>query len=177
MNSLDARKQIQEILGVAEDGIFGKKTQEAYDLLSHATGDWPQMAPEGSDGVHHVKASSFADPADVRAFKRCKDQGNSDQACFKVGDNAIGKWGDSTAAGAGPICALPPEDWSRFGSAARGKKVLVSANGKQVVCELRDTMPHKANSTNGAGIDLNPDAVEALGLRVPLMIDATWQWA
>lgn len=128
-----------------------------------------------NDG-HRVKASSFADPADVAAYRRCKAQGNSDEACFKVGDNGIGKWGDDTAAII-PMCALPPEDWSHLGAAARGAKVLVTANGKSVVCELRDTMPHRANITNGAGIDLNPAAVNALGYSPPIMIDAVWRWA
>lgn len=179
MKAIDARKAIQEILHVAEDGVMGEMTDNAYSLLDGLPDDaeWPAQAPENSDGVHRVNASSFADPADVRAFERCKNQGNSDKFCFGKGDNAVGKWGDSTAAGSGPIVALPPEDWQRFGSSARGKKVLVTANGKSVVAELRDTMPHKANVKNGAGIDLNPDCASALGLNPPFMVEATWAWA
>jgi len=48
---------------------------------------------EVSQGIHKVIASSFADPADVRAFKRCKAQGKTDQECFRVGDNGVGCWG------------------------------------------------------------------------------------
>ena len=125
--------------------------------------------------VNHVKASSFADPADVAAFRRCKASGKSDQECFKVGDNGIGCWGDDTTADK-PMCALPPEDWKPLGAKARGALVLVKANGREVVCELRDTMPQKANIKNGAGIDLNPAAVKALGLRQPIMVAATWEW-
>ena len=125
---------------------------------------------------HSVKASSFADPDDVAKFRKCKAAGNSDEVCFKVGDNGIGKWGDDTTADV-PMCALPPEDWQHLGSKARGAKVQVEANGKTVVCELRDTMPHKANITNGAGIDLNSAAVKALGLTPPIMIPAVWKWA
>jgi hypothetical protein len=129
---------------------------------------------------HHVKASSFADPGDVARFRRCKAGGGSDQECFKVGDNGVGCWGDDTSEGSGPSCALPPEDMAeRWGSkaAARRKKVLVVANGRQVVCLLKDTMPHRANIKNGAGIDLNPDAVKALGLAPPIMVPAVWSWA
>lgn len=122
-----------------------------------------------------VMASSFADPADVAAFKRCKAQGKTDQECFKVGDNGIGKWGDDTTANVA-MCALPPEDWEHLGSKARGARVLVTANKRSVVAELRDTMPRKANIKNGAGIDLNPAAVAALGLKPPIMVPATWEW-
>lgn len=176
MNAQDTRKEIQRLLHVAEDGAFGPRTKAAFDLLTVADGEWPQASPSG--GVHHVKASSFADPADVRAFDRCKAQGNSDQFCFSKGDNAIGKWGDSTAQGSGPSVALPPEDWQQFGGTARRKKVLVTYKDKSVVAELKDTMPHKANITNGAGIDINPDASDALGLTPPFLVDGvTWQWA
>jgi hypothetical protein len=74
------------------------------------------------------------------------------------------------------MCALPPEKWKPFGNAARGKKVLVKCGGKQVICELRDTMPHEANITNGAGIDLNPAAWKALGHTPPVSLRATWEW-
>lgn len=125
--------------------------------------------------IHQVKASSFADPADVAAFRRCKAQGKSDVECFKVGDNGIGCWGDDTT-GERPMCALPPEDWKPLGKAARGAKVRVVANGRSVICELRDTMPAKRNITNGAGIDLNPAAVAALGMKPPILVPATWNF-
>lgn len=129
------------------------------------------------DIEHPVKASSFADPADVAAYLRAKAHGMSDARAFKFGDNGIGCWGDDCKGGSGPACALPPEDWKPFKAAARKKKVIVKANGKQVVCELRDTMPHRENITNGAGIDLSPDACAALGVKPPVMIRATWRWA
>ena len=136
--------EIQTILGVTSDGTWGAMSQAALDALIRPRGDGPD--------VHEVMASSFADPGDVAAFRHCKAQGKSDQECFKVGDNGIGKWGDDTTVDT-PMCALPPEDWEHFGGAARGAKVLVKGNGRQVVCELCDTMPHKAHITNGAGID------------------------
>ncbi len=181
MTALDTRKAIQRLLNVKDDGDVGKRTRAAFDELAAlpAESSWPapelppSPAPDGE--VHSGLASSFADPADVAAFKKCKAGGGTDQACFRVGDNGIGKWGDDTTTDV-PMCALPPDDWQQFGGNAQGKKVLVKANGREVVCELRDTMPWKRNVKNGAIIDLNPAAVKALGKRPPMMIPATWQW-
>lgn len=168
----DKVQQIQTLLSVPADGNFGAKSRAALEsLILSAT-----RPVESSGTAHHVKASSFADPADVVAFRRCKAQGKSDQECFKIGDNGIGKWGDDTTEPV-PMCALPPEDWKPLGDKARGAKVRVAANGREVICELRDTMPAKNHITNGAGIDLNPAAVEALGLKPPVMISAVWEWS
>lgn len=177
MTAKETRSRIQLLLNVKADGSFGPKTQAAYDELKIAgpNMEWPPVTPTPGTIIHTGKASSFADPADVAAFRRCKARGGSDQECFKVGDNGVGKWGDDTTVNT-PMCALPPEDWQEFGAAARGKKVLVMHSGSSVVCELRDTMPHKANIKNGAMIDLNPAAVKALGLTPPIMVTATWQW-
>lgn len=171
MTAKEKIKAIQEILGVTADGIWGKQTQGALETILYPT--------LRAENIHHVKASSFADPADVKAFKKCKGQGKSDQQCFKVGDNGIGCWGDSTAEDSGPSCALPPEDMEeKWGSVkgAKHKRVEVAGNGKTVVCVLKDRMPRRANIKNKAGIDLNPDAVRALGLEPPIMISATWKW-
>jgi hypothetical protein len=166
-------RRIQRILGVPVDGIWGPVTQAALDDLIEG--------PAPAD-VHRVIASSFADPADVRAFEKCKAQGKTDQQCFKVGDNGIGCWGDSTKEGTGPSCALPPEDMEETWSAippsykeARFQSVKVVANNQSVFCELKDRMPHRKNIKNGAGIDLNPDACAALGLKPPVKIPATWE--
>jgi hypothetical protein len=136
-------------------------------------------APQPAAGpVHQVKASSFADPQDVRAFLTCKGGGGSDQACFRKGDNGIGFCGDDCT-GPTPMCALPPEDWmAKWGNrtAARLKPVNVTIGGQTVVCKMGDTMPHRKNITNGAGIDLSPAAVAAFGLQPPLMVDAKWSW-
>lgn len=126
--------------------------------------------------LHQVMATSFADPIDIWLFKVCKKKGKTDRQCFKVGDNGIGCWGDDTTADR-PMCALPPEDWKPLGKAARGALVEVTAKGRTVVCELRDTMPSKANVENGAGIDLNPAACKALGLKPPIKVRALWRWA
>jgi hypothetical protein len=129
-----------------------------------------------------VPASSFADLADVRAYQRCKAKGKSDAACFKVGDNGVGCWGDITAQEETPMCALPPEDIiARWGGikakAARGRRVLVRSYGREVICILADRMPAKTNIKNGAGIDLNPAAAKQLGLTPPFIVKAEWEWA
>lgn len=128
-----------------------------------------------------VTASSFADPKDVEAYKKAIAQGKSEAEALKVGDNGIGKWGDNTATDAVPMCALPPEDWlAKWGSSAkaRGKKVAVTYKGKTVIGELRDTMPHKAKITNGAGIDLNPGFAKAFNVTPPFMLkNVQWEWA
>ncbi len=168
---MSAIAKIQEILGVTPDGVWGPKSQAALDFMI-------QAYQHGDDtGWHDVKASSFADPADVKAFKKCKTNGGTDAQCFKVGDNAIGLWGDSTAEGTGPSCALPPEDWQPFYHTARMKLVEVRVGDKTTVAQLKDTMPHKAAITNGAGIDMNPDLCQALGLTPPVMTKASWRWA
>jgi hypothetical protein len=127
---------------------------------------------------HHVLASSFADPADVRRFRKCKDQGKSDEECFKLGDNGVGFFGDDCT-GTIPMCALPPEDmierWETI-AAARHREVEVWANGRNVICILADRMPHRANIKNGAGIDLSPAACEALRLSPPIMTPVVWRW-
>jgi hypothetical protein len=134
-----------------------------------------------------VKATSFADPADIRAFKRCKNAGGTDQECFAKGDNGIGLWNQSCAEGTGPCCAIPPDDMiEQWGSinAAKNKLVKVTLFSRpglkhddvSVICDVRDRMPWKKYIKNGAGIDLNPDACEALDLTPPVSTTVTWRW-
>ena len=137
---------------------------------------------------HEVWASSFADPADVAAFKRCKAKGKSDEECFKVGDNAIGVWNDDTSQGSGPSCALPPEVMEYYFDAtstnkwrdARNVVILVrlASGGPEVEVAIRDRMPHIATLERKGSkyrIDLNPDAVLALGKRWPLETKVIWR--
>lgn len=163
------RREIQTLLGVTPDGYIGPVTEAAWTNLKRSQGLWP---PETR---HSVMASSFADPADIAAFRRCKAEGKTDKQCFAVGDNGIGKWGADTTADI-PMCALPPEDWKPLGSLAKGKKVVVECMGRVVTCELQDTMPSKANIKNGAGIDLNEAAWKALGHKPPVMLPVVWAW-
>lgn len=129
---------------------------------------------------HSVIASTFADPADVEAYKRAKARGLSDNEAFKVGDNGIGVWGAPTTEGTGPSCALPPEDMAeRWGawSEARSKKVSVTYKDRTAICVLKDRMPFKKNRHNGASIDLNPDAAKLLGIPKGGMVRVKWKWA
>ena len=54
-------QQIQIILEEDPDNIWGPRCEAALRTLIHPPGK-----------IHKVKASSFADPADVAAFRRCK---------------------------------------------------------------------------------------------------------
>lgn len=177
MTKLQKIKLLQHALNEAEadpplveDGRWGPKSQGAFDSIVHGI--------ESDDTVHACLASSFADVADIEAFRRCRAQGKSEKVCFKYGDNGIGYWGDDTSKGSGPSVALPPETMiETWGSVedAHLKPVVVQANGNAVRAKVKDTMPHRANITNGAGIDLNPDACEVLSLVPPVMIRATWE--
>lgn len=128
-----------------------------------------------------VIASSFADPADVVAYKAAIAAGKTEAEALAAGDNGIGYWGDDTTSDALPMCALPYEVWEDKwgpGTAARGKKVSVKYDGKTILGELRDTMPHLANISNGAGIDLNPGFAKALSVKPPFLLsNVTWNWA
>jgi hypothetical protein len=162
-------QEIQRIIGVKDDDVWGKISQGAFDKL---------LAEHAANKKHSVMASSFADPIDVENFRKCKDEGKTDLECFKIGDNGIGCWGDNTT-GPTPMCALPPDDMiEKWGSvlAAKHKKVVVNANNRTVTCVLADRMPWKRNIKNKAGIDLNPAAVKTLGLNPPIMTPATWNW-
>ncbi len=160
--------QIQTILGVTADGIFGPRSKAALEALIQGAGGG-------------IRASSFADPADVAAFRRCKAQGGTDQECFKVGDNGIGFRGMNCATDEACICALPFEVWKdKWGDAdtANGKSVVVSYNGKDVEGVMGDTMPHLENIHNGARIDLNPGFAKAFGISPPFLINGvTWRWS
>lgn len=180
MTALETRRVIQRLLGVVEDGHIGPVSLKAFRDLAQvpAGSEWPEV-------VHKVWATSFADPKDVIAFKKCKATGKTDKQCFAVGDNGIGtprlgegsprKGVDTTQNR--PMCALPPDDWEPLGEQAPGALVLVEYKDRSVVCELRDTMPRKASIKNGAGIDLNPAACRALGLKPPVKVEVTWRWA
>ena len=172
MTIQDKIKLAQQRLVVTVDGKAGNETWDAILEM---------LGIEVDSDIHVVKASSFADPADVRAFKRCKATGKTDQECFKVGDNGIGFTGIVCATDKENYCALPREDWmEKYGSAkkAGGAPVVVTYKGKVVDGFLGDTMPRRANIKNGAGIDLNPGFAKAFGLKPPFLVSGvTWRWA
>jgi hypothetical protein len=172
--------ELQKFLGVTADGEWGAKSQGAFDAVLHSQAVNTQPQGTISAVEHSVIASEFADAADIEAFRKCKARGRSDQDCFKVGDNGIGVWGDSTAPGSGPSCALPPEDmeemWGVIAN-AKNRRVIVSYKDATATLVLKDRMPYRANIKNGAGIDLNEDARKILGIPKGGMVRVTWRWA
>ena len=137
---------------------------------------------------HKVWASSFADPEDVRRFRKCKQDGGTDNDCFEVGDNGVGLWDDDVSQGSGPACALPPEVMEYYFGAtavnkwreARGKLISVNLVGSDhiVAIAIKDRMPHIITLENKGSkyrIDLNPDAVAALG-KVPHNFEELVVW-
>lgn len=177
------RKEIQELLLVGADGIIGPRTEKALELLESLPDEaqWPLPAITPPDGdIHCGTASSFADRGDVKAFRECKADGGSDQHCFSKGDNGIGFTGRDCTDESIAYVALPPEKWKpRFGSAlaATARPVLVTIKGQTHTCFIGDTMPHEANITNGAIIDLAPGAAKLFGLTAPFMVECEWKWA
>ena len=169
-------RRVQTILGVDADGDFGPKSRAKLLVLrAHARRDeaveWPIV--EATDW-HSCKASSFADPADIARFKKCKATGKTDKQCFAVGDNGIGLWKDNTAQERIPMCALHGDDMvEKFGSinGAMHARVIVRINGKTVDCLLADRMSARNR------VDLNPAALKAFGLKAPLLAAAEWRWA
>lgn len=129
--------------------------------------------------IHHGVASSFADPKDIITFKNCKSNGHNDKYCFKFGDNGIGYWDDDTTEGSGPSCAIIPDDIrDQFGKLSEGhlKKVEVTIKDKSIICLVKDILPPRNVVKHGVVIDLNPDAVKALGQKIPLEMQCQWRW-
>lgn len=167
-------REVQEAVGVTVDGNAGPKTWEAIHKRLV-----PQPAPAPSKPITG-KASSFADPKDVAAFRKCKAQGGNDQECFAKGDNGIGCWGDDTTNLDIPYVAVRPDDMiARFGSidAAMHQPLKLTIGSQTHICIAGDRMPWAKNVKNGAVIDLAPGAQKLFGLKPPFMKPCSWQWA
>lgn len=154
-------KRIQKLLNVEANGFWGSVSQTALNKERDA-----------GDGFE-AEASSFADPADVVAFNRCKATGKTDQECFKVGDNGVGQFGKITAQTDTPMVAIHADDMkARWGSvdAAAHRMVSVTANGNTVEASVEDRLGVAGR------IDLNPAAAKELGLNPPFLVPCTWKW-
>lgn len=139
--------------------------------------------------MKNIVASSFADPADVAAFRKWRAvyraHGMSEEAATRAalakGDNGLGFTGIFCATDQECLCALPPEDWkSRWGTKTKagGKAVAVTYKNKTVTGRLGDTMPARNRRLNDASIDLNPGFARAFGVKPPFMLDGvSWEWA
>lgn len=155
-------RKVQAILKVVTDGFWGPKSQAALN-----------NAIDTQAGFSAI-ASSFADPGDVVAFKKCKAQGKTDKQCFKVGDNGIGQFGKITAQDKVAMVALHTDDMvARWGSinAAAHRPVTVTVNGNTIDATVEDRLGIKGR------IDLNPAAAKQLGLTPPFLIPCVWKWA
>jgi hypothetical protein len=134
------------------------------------------------------KASSYGDTKDMAAYQAALiaglrgglSQRDAEARARKVGDPGIG-WMDNVLSDVStPWVAVPYEAWfQKWGSKKQAHKrpINVTINGKTVRCILGDTMPHLANITNGAVIDLAPGAQNAFNLNAPFMVPASWEWA
>jgi hypothetical protein len=155
-------RKIQALLGVEASGFWGPGSQLALNEESACS--------EGFSAI----ASSFADPADMAAFQKCKAQGKTDQQCFKAGDNGIGQFGKVTAQEHTPMVAVYADDMkARWGSvnAAAHRPVTVMINGRKVEATVEDRLGVKGR------IDLNPAAAKALGLTPPFLAPCFWNWS
>jgi hypothetical protein len=198
-----AKTKIEKIQGIVDtdvDGIWGPKSQAALNREIKKTADegnptlqkiqtmlgynggrvlGAEVTSRAQQRARHYRsfsatASSFADPADVVAFTKCKAQGKTDQQCFKVGDNGIGQFGKITAQDHTAMVAVHADDMkARWGSiiAAAHRPVTVTANEKTVAATVEDRIGVKAR------IDLNPAAAKQLGLDPPFLVRCVWKWA
>lgn len=167
--------KIQKLLGVEADGFWGPISQEALNKERDGGGQAGGGRASGGGGAgFRATASSFADPADVRAFERCKAQGKTDQACFRVGDNGIGQFGKITAQTHTPMVALHKDDMiARWGSVhgAAHRPVTVTINGRTIQATVEDRLGVAGR------IDLNPAAARQLGLTPPFLVrNCFWNW-
>ena len=192
-------EKIQQILGAKPDGIWGPKSQTAlnaeikktagasnsklqeiqaildikadgrWDLKSQAALNQELAQGEGFS----MMASSFADPADMMAFKKCKATEKTDGQCFRVGDNGVGQFGKITAQEHTPMVGVHADDMrARWGSvsAAAHRPVSVAVKRKTVQATVEDRIGVKGR------IDLNPAAAKALGLKPPFLVPCVWKW-
>jgi hypothetical protein len=154
-------QKIQRVMRIEADGIWGRQSQGA---LNRARADVSEFS---------ATASSFADPADVAAFKRCKTTGKTDRQCFAFGDNGIGQFGAITAQEKVPMVAVHADDMkARWGSvpAAAHRPVVVTVKGRSIQATVEDRLGVRGR------IDLNPAAAKALGLRPPFLVQCVWKW-
>ena len=186
-------QQIQSIIGVNPDGIWGPISQSALISSDDATkekvqallsvfpdGQWGPISQAALNAARGASSdfkpthfSSFADPADVAAFKKCKLTGKSDVQCFAVGDNGIGEFGQVTAQDTVPMVAVNAAEMkARWGSisGAAHRMVLIKTDGEPIEARVEDRI-----SAPGR-VDLNPAAAKALGLNPPFVVPGQWKW-
>lgn len=153
--------RIENELGTNPDGIWGPIDQAKLNSII------------GALNYSGYKASSFADPEDVKSFLHCKSEGKSDQTCFAVGDNGIGQFGKNTAQDTIPMVAVHHDDMvAKWGSVqgAAHRPVEVTVNGKTFNATVEDRIGVKGR------IDLNPACAKLAGLQPPFVVFCSWKW-
>lgn len=194
-------QKVQEILGVKADDIWGPKSQGALqheieetvdkndkieqiqaEIGAPVDGQWTMEDQEAfnaikSDGTwRKTKFTSFADPADVVAFKKCKrETGRSDIFCFGRGDNGIGQFGKITAQEHTAMVAIHGDEMERMWGSRQGaahRPVEIKLPGTDLIveatCEDRISAEGK--------VDLNPGAFTRLGLKAGFTVPGLWRW-
>ena len=147
------------------DNWFGPKTEAAYIEF---------LRSQNAKTIGGL-ASTFADPDDLAAFKRCKALGKTDHECFQIGDNGLGYWSDDTTTEDVAMAAFAQSTLKdRFGddwkTKARHAKVRVTYKDRVCDCILGD-----CGAPEGR-IDLNPGACKKLGIQPGDLVSASWEW-
>ncbi len=120
-------------------------------------------APD-ANGYHLALGTGFGGNGDLARYNAAKASGATEAQALAVGDNGIGKWGANTA-GNVPLVALAPQIARAYGldpNQLNGQLVQASYGGKTVTAKVGDVLPD--NSKNGSAIDLNPAALNQLGV-------------
>jgi hypothetical protein len=116
-----------------------------------------------------LRATSFATPQDIAAYRKCRDAGHSDAFCTSHpggGDNGEGKWGDDTTSTTVAYCALGPSLQKKHQAV---HVVLFTRKGKPL------GNPFDCIQGDGGDegiIDLNPGSLVAAGLPHDMELDA-----
>lgn len=160
----EQKKEIQTLLAVPADGDWGPVSQSALNRARAGT------------GFRDTHFSSFADPADLKGFEKCKATGKSDVECFAVGDNGIGEFGQVTAQEDVPMVAIHRAEmvarWgSEHGAAHRMVELLCGDMATPIPARCEDRISEKGR------VDLNPAAAKLLGLTPPFVVPGKWRWA
>lgn len=154
-------EDIQILLQVDDDGQWGRKSQGALNRLIN------------NGEFRSTTFSSFADPDDLKSFKKCKLTGKTDVQCFAVGDNGIGQFGAITSQEHTPMVAIHSDDMiAKWGSRAGAAHRLVELryNGKVITASCEDRISARGR------VDLNPACLKEFGLKPPTKVAGEWRW-
>ncbi len=151
----------------SSEGLESPDSDDSSLQFADTTQEQVQYPADAVD----ARATTFADPQDLRRYKAAKAAGWSENAALAVGDNGVGAWGKDTTSTTTPMVALPP-DTPGF---APGKQVEVYGPKGAILATVEDKMP-ASNRLKGKGsIDLNPAATLQTGTTG--LTPVKWRWA